>query len=701
MTKGKALAGKLCAENPHLWIVEMGVASMATPRCGTLPSKMGKSWVASLAVLSMAMFPMHVSALDATTLYTVCQSAHGIEEKVFAVSAGQAGLIGWNWKCSDLAMTNSTRTTFELRLPRGFAFLDAAFGDPSSFTTEPLPDGGSSVTFRAAEKFNGVVPGREYTSWNMLGVLIESTGSVGTSGSLEIRVFRDGELASNVETTRLETVEAIHAARPHRCRYGMCVGGLYDDFQTSRARERYIDFAATCGMSWRIAYRRDVAYRNMWRRRGFLVTPSFWHLCMNGFCLGRGEKRPENERYVAINPKRTPYNQLWRASCPTAILAPNGYFATKTAPELANFLEGCDGLWMNWEPYEFRGNGCICDRCRRAFAEYTGLPEDEVAAGWPKELDRKHGKWSEEIRRFRSWQHSQIVRKIDGIVRAATGGEKSVGAIPGVCWRDMSSFLKTEMRVDEIVVSEYAGSFKWMNPWGPYVFWNAAKGKTLEKPGETFANAPSHVLHWLVARDVREQVDKDYPLEGGRPKLMAFPHGVQAWSWLTKPKWLGLACDAFFFWRWESVVPYNFPYGYDARYWREVADSAARAAKWEDFVFEGTCADAMTIATPTLATARTAATPPRFMLQFKDKEVPLFNTIAYDNSGSRLVAAFNFSDDGHVDFRLRLLGLSAEKYRLEAEEGDGGVFTTEELKRGIPLSIGACRCRTFLFHPER
>ena len=37
MTKGKALAGKLCAENPHLWIVEMEVASMATPRCSGIP----------------------------------------------------------------------------------------------------------------------------------------------------------------------------------------------------------------------------------------------------------------------------------------------------------------------------------------------------------------------------------------------------------------------------------------------------------------------------------------------------------------------------------------------------------------------------------------------------------------------------------------------------------------------------------------
>lgn len=70
--------------------------------------------------MSMAMFPMHVSALDATTLYTVCQSANGSEEKVVVVSAGQAGLIGWNWKCSDLAMANSARTTFEIRLPRGF-----------------------------------------------------------------------------------------------------------------------------------------------------------------------------------------------------------------------------------------------------------------------------------------------------------------------------------------------------------------------------------------------------------------------------------------------------------------------------------------------------------------------------------------------------------------------------------------------------
>ena len=621
--------------------------------------------------------------------YTLCQSGHGIEKKSFAVSAGQAGLMVWNWKCTAPEQVDSARTTFEIRMPRGFAFLDAAFGDPSSFKTVPSPEGGSIVTFKAAAKFNGALVGKEFSSWNTLGVLVESTGPVGTTGNFEIRVFRDGELASDAEVTRLETVEPIHVARPRRCRYGMSIGGLYDDFQTTRARERYIDFVAACGLSWRIDFRRDLAARGMWRTRGFLVTPSFWHLCMNGFCLGRGEKRPVDERYVAIDPKRTPQSQLGRASCPTAILAPNGFFTTKTAPELANFLEGCDGLWMNWEPYEFRGNGCICDRCRKAFAEYTGLPEDEVAAGWPKELDRKHGKWSEDIRRFRSGQHAQIIRKINGIVCAATGGEKSVGAIPGVCWRDMSSFQKTEMRVDEIVVTDYASSFKWINPWGPYVFWNAYKG-------ETFANAPTRALHWLVARDVREQVNRDYP-EGARPKLMAFPHGVQAWSWLTKPEWLGLACDAFFFWRWESVVPYNFPYGYDARYWRAVAESAGRAAKWEDFVFDGVCADVLTIATPTLATARTAATPPRFMLQFKDKEVPLFNTVAYDNGGSRLVAAFNFSDDGPVAFRLRLLGLSAGKYRLEAEEGDGGVFTAEELKRGIPLSIGACRCRTFLF----
>ena len=212
--------------------------------------KMGKLRGGCLALLSMAMFPIRASALDADC--TLCQSAHGIEEKVFAVSAGQVGLMGWNWKCSNPAMTNSARTTFELRLPRGFAFIDAAFGDPSSFKTVPLPDGGSSVTFRAAEKFNGVVPGREYTSWNMLGVLIESTGPVGTSGSLEIRVFKDGELASNVETTRLETIEPIRVARPRRCRYAIMPGGLYDDFQTTRARERYIDFAATCGMSWRM-----------------------------------------------------------------------------------------------------------------------------------------------------------------------------------------------------------------------------------------------------------------------------------------------------------------------------------------------------------------------------------------------------------------------------------------------------------------
>ena len=116
-------------------------------------------------------------------------------------------------------------------------------------------------------------------------------------------------------------------------------------------------------------------------------------------------------------------------------------------------------------------------------------------------------------------------------------------------------------------------------------------------------------------------------------------------------------------------------------------------------MFDGTCADARTIATPSLATARTAQTPPRFMPQFS--EVPLFYTVAYDKADTaRLVAAFNFADGGGVDFRLRLLGLSRGRYRMEAEEGPGGSFTAEELERGIPLTIGACRCRTFLFTQE-
>ena len=184
----------------------------------------------SFGSVIVAFWVATASAMGAP-FYTLCQSGHGIEKKSFAVSAGQAGLMVWNWKCADPKQADSARTTFEIRMPRGFAFLDAAFGDPSSFKTTPSPEGGSIVTFKAAAKFNGALVGKEFNGWNTLGVLVESTGPVGTFGNLEIRVFRDGELASAAEVTRLETVEPIHVARPRRCRYGMCVGSLYDDFQ--------------------------------------------------------------------------------------------------------------------------------------------------------------------------------------------------------------------------------------------------------------------------------------------------------------------------------------------------------------------------------------------------------------------------------------------------------------------------------------
>ena len=199
------------------------------------------------------------------------------------------------------------------------------------------------------------------------------------------------------------------------------------------------------------------------------------------------------------------------------------------------------------------------------------------------------------------------------------------------------------------------------------------------------------LLAFSAARDVRRMTDADYGDKA--PVLMAFPHGVQGTTWITQPEYLEMEYDAHFFNRWRACCAYYFPHGYDARYWRAIANAAERAARYESFILDGKCAD-----------GTTRAEPPgdfpacRNLKEYIDgaKGVSLLCSAAFELGGERIVAVFNFADDRAADFTLKATGLPPGRYRVVREDGaDFGTWSESELGKGISATIPASRTRVF------
>ena len=78
-----------------------------------------------------------------------------------------------------------------------------------------------------------------------------------------------------------------------------------------------------------------------------------------------------------------------------------------------------------------------------------------------------------------------------------TGGDGSVGFIPGIAWCEMSSAWRPNNLASEVQAIDYAGDLRWINPWGPYPRWNA---------GVPYVNCEwDQLVYWCAAKDVREE----------------------------------------------------------------------------------------------------------------------------------------------------------------------------------------------------
>ena len=602
------------------------------PGCTNIQVNINFSGAGSLRYRNLSIVP---ESCATPVVLTTC--AHGQVDKSFAVGAGQVGCITYMWKrrYGDPGY-EAGRFTFRMSLPKGFDFVAATWAKKGEAVIKRRADGRSIVSLPAKGRESPTYSYRD-SNWTRFGVLVRAAEDA-EPGIGAFEALYDGKVVSNIETTRWFTIPPVRvSAKPKRYRNGFFPGsgyGVYDDAEASYA---YAKMASDAGADWWIpSVPPKPSLVEIYRRAGIsVITPQTGGI-REGYVINGGSYlplesgRPAEDRYVARTAKSDP--TIAQSCCPFSVIEERPYFLTNTMARVRRALAGVDGIWANWEPYVYVNEGCMCDRCRRAFAEFVGVPEAEMTRdAWWKEA-RSGGRYAAENRRFRSLTHARLVRTVDRHIRLMTGGERSFGLIPGIAWCEMSSYWRPNDYPVETKAIDYAGDLKWIDPWGPYPFWNL---DTIFAQKEGF-----NVVYWFAAKDVREQVNKDYPA-GRRPKLMSFPQGAMSCEWITEPEWLGLGLDSFFFNGWEASVVYFFPKGYDARYWRAFAEATSRAAKYEDFVFDGRrCDGEVSVVTPGFD----QRFPGAVSQYLSARDVSLVQHAAYEKDGWLVVAVLNFAD---------------------------------------------------------
>ena len=621
---------------------------------------------------------------------TLKLSPHGFLDHTFAVSQNQPAVMTFVWKKNTDDRFSAKNLEFVLTLPAGYEFKGTSFAEKNSIRTVKTQDGGSEVRFRINPSLSGYLPGKNFNFYLRMPMMIATDTAVGTRGAASLRIEENGRTVSNVEPVELSTIPSVRAAhRPSRYFSGIYIGGLYLSFQEPAADALFAKLMGDAGVQWVVAS--PGTRGKAWRENGVVyITPeNYW--VANGFRVGLPEERPEADKYRYIG--NSNFN-LDNATCPAAVYEEREYFAKNTKEMIRKSLAGCDGLWGNWEPYMFAGKGCMCDTCRANFAKFVNVPLEQMKKEWPAELGRGK-KYYDQIVRFRSLEHAKMVKTIHKAVVEATGGEKSLGFIPGIAWYEMSSSWRPMNLAPEVQAYDYADSLRWITPWGPYPCWDTQ---------QPFGYDKKRMLSYFIsARDVREQVNRDYP-EGKRPKLMSFPHGLQLCDWVIQPENLELGMDAFFFNGFESTIVYAFPKGYDNRYWSAFARAVDTAGKYESYVIDGKRIDGDVQLVPVPEYAAPSGTVADAIPKYKNE--PMLQVAAYRLGDKRIAAIFNFWEKGEAFFTFRLAGLDPEKSYTVTCGGDQfvpaagrSVYTGAELAKGIPLHAGAARCAVYEILP--
>lgn len=626
---------------------------------------------------------------------TVALSPHGFLDRTFALSQHQPAVMTFVWKRNiPAAQLQLRKPEMVLTLPAAIEFKESSTDFPVGGSREVNIDGKPYREHRISLQTAASRPARidGFDFYLVLPALVTTAAAPGTQpGDGFCRIEDDGKTVSNSEKFSFRVIPEIKAAAKNQLyRQGCYIGGRYYKFSDA-GNELMARFLGGNGLRWLISEPPGGNQLAMWRKYGVdTVTPELYYVA-NGYRVGDPEKRPAEDRYVYLGESSDP--NLKMAACPASIYEKRPYYSGPITEYLRKNLAGTDGLWANWEPYMFTGRGCFCDRCRDHFAKFVGISQEEMKKHWPQDLGRGK-KYYEQGVRFRSLEQAKLVKTINESVIELTGKEKSLGFIPGIAWIEMASCWRGGAHGVEQRAIDYADDLRWIDPWGPYPSWQSQSPYVYRK-ADTLGT-------FVVARDVRQQVNHDYPA-GKRPRLQALPHGIQSQAWVTQPEALEMDFNSFFFNGFEAATAYIFPRGYDNRYWAAFARAVEQSARFEQMVFNGKRIDQRVTVTPYSPFALNSGKVSGHLPEVKN--IPMLQTVAYELNEKIIVPVFNFWQNGEVFFTMKLSDVKPrERYQVKAGERffvpDGrSYYTGKELADGIKLHAGAMRCVVYEITP--
>ena len=399
---------------------------------------------------------------------------------------------------------------------------------------------------------------------------------------------------------------------------------------------------------------------------------------------------------------------LWEAVCPVEIYTRGPYFRQGIERDILRkiLVEDRSGeqIMANWEPHVYRGRGCFCARCKEEFRTYSKLQPADVERAWPKDVATKYADlWL----KFRSWQHAQLMVTIEETVHAL-GKEAGLDAhfIPEIHHRMITERWAEHTTDREYAAVDYLDRFAALTPWAPYNWFVFGRGPYDYVRG-------LHLTCHTTSRDVRRFLADRLPPDK-QPRLFAFPYGT--YEGATEPESIGFEILTYFLNGYAGAFVYLFPGGYDARYWKALAETNRLLAQFESFVCGG-----QAVRSHQAASITPMPSPdPRFLAKVgypagsdaarRWQDLPLLLSWEFKRDRARLFAVGNFWERGECFFRLKPGDLGPDrKYvlhepaarRVYADESGNIPLRSDGLRNGILLHAGAMRYSFFVLDTFR
>lgn len=404
----------------------------------------------------------------------------------------------------------------------------------------------------------------------------------------------------------------------------------------------------------------------------------------DGYLMGVAPK-PESVKFRNAENK-----WVGRGICPEEAVSQGAYFRKHFLAELERMMYREDygeHYMANWEPIIFSKQGCFCPRCKTAFLKFSKLPKGDVEKIWPKGILKKYKK---EWQHFRATQHAKIVVNIQNFLKTLDKkyNRKSPSYfLPEIACANLLEGNEKYLGdfYKEYDARYYENSIPALEPWGPYLMHDFL-GSYRALPGR-------HIVMTMLAKEIIQQLKKRN--KGNRPKLFAFPQGIQCGSWVTTPEAMAFETLVFFVTGWEGSLLYAFPNGYDGRYWNHLARANRLIAAHENFVCKGEKFSGIKVKTispyPKGAGIDTYSTSGKYFAN-ELKKGSMLRAFGFKQGKSYCIALANAWERGKVVTSLQLSGIPSGNYKIRLSDSakvKHGFVDGKKLRSGINVEVPA------------